>query len=259
MDEQELVRLIDERRATLPATPERAARINVDLRTLQQRMLSRASPQTKVPTAEEFARYQTAARTQLLNSLLSQVGPRYRAATLDNFERYDAQQSRVVEAVRQYAGNWPAEQAAGNGIVLFGPSGTGKDHLLIGLARMVIMAYGVRCVWCQGADLFARFRDGIDLERSEAHEVADWAEPDVLILSDPICVGGASRFEASILVRIIDRRYRQLRPTWVSLNVARAAEAEEGMGQAVVDRLRHGSLNLFCEWPSYRARKARRL
>jgi len=217
----------------------------------------------KEPTPEEAAasaaseaalRKQEALRrrAERVARFLDQVGTRYRGVSFGTYEvTYDAQRA-VVEALKQYAANIEEEVRAGNGVVLFGPPGTGKDHLLVALGVQAAVA-GFRVLAVSGLDLFAEARDRIGDDRPEEALVDRLATPDVLVLSDPVPPSGAlTDCQAALLLRIIDRRYRDCRPTWVSLNVANGAEADDRMGAAVVDRLKDGALCLHCDWVSYR-------
>ncbi len=58
-----------------------------------------------------------------------------------------------------------------------------------------------------------------------------------------------------MMFRIVDKRYRENRPTWLTLNVSSGAEAAERIGVQTYDRLRHSAMGLFCNWPSYRKAK----
>ena len=50
----------------------------------------------------------------------------------------------------------------------------------------------------------------------------------------------------------IDRRYRDLKATVMTLNVATRKEAEDRLSPNIVDRLAHGAMAIHCNWPSYR-------
>jgi DNA replication protein DnaC len=77
--------------------------------------------------------------------------------------------------------------------------------------------------------------------------------PNVLAISDPTPpLGELSDYQRSMLFRVVDRRYRDLRPTWVTINAADSAEAERKIAPNIIDRLAHGALVLRCNWPSYR-------
>ena len=142
---------------------------------------------------------------------------------------------------------------AGDGVVLFGPMGTGKDHLLVALARVAILNHGYSVRWISGMQLYADFRQAIRDNASEQIIVQRATNPDILILSDPqLPRGELSDYQASMLFWIVDARYSMRRPTWVSLNVADGTEAERRIGAATVDRLRDGAVTVACDWPSYR-------
>ena len=67
------------------------------------------------------------------------VGPRYADATLDNYTTDTESQESALRSILAYADDMKHEvMDLGTNIVLFGSTGTGKDHLLIGLARRAI-------------------------------------------------------------------------------------------------------------------------
>lgn len=91
----------------------------------------------------------------------------------------------------------------------------------------------------------------------QGHEVEDVLNPlikaDVLALSDPYPPDGQlDRHEKVWLYQLIDRRYRDMRPTWVTLNAKDAADAGAVLGAQVVDRLRDGAIVFECRWKSHR-------
>lgn len=172
--------------------------------------------------------------------------------TLENFRAETPAQKSAIVALRGFAGDITNRVNSGNGLLLFGPKGTGKDHLAIACLREAARA-GFITFATDGQELFQRFRDVIGSDASERENIKTFTAPDVLLLSDPIPVGGSTTdYQRSILWRIIDRRYRDLKPTWVTLNVADAAEAESKLGGQIVDRLRDGATAIMCQWPSYR-------
>jgi len=181
------------------------------------------------------------------------VGERLAEATLENYVCREPGQARVVEALQEYASNIVAEVAAGAGIVLFGPSGSGKDHLLTALGRVAIGKYGLKLRWSNGMDLLGELRDRIAENEAEEQWVKRMARPDVLYISDPIPPRGElTTYQSSMLGRVLDRRHRDRRPTWVSMNVSHSTEADAIMGAPLVDRLKAGAIAAFCNWPSYR-------
>ena len=83
--------------------------------------------------------------------------------------------------------------------------------------------------------------------------IAELVSPHVLVLDDPLPPNGRlSDYQSAMLYRVVDGRYRNLKPTFVSMNVSGPAEADARLSAPVVDRLRHDALCLVCDWPSYR-------
>ena len=152
-------------------------------------------------------------RYRQLAELLRPMGKLHENCTLENYEIEHPGQGEVVAALRGYATNMRDEVAAGNGVILFGPSGNGKDHLLTGLARLAILEHGLHVMWTNGMDLYGELRDRIRNDQSEAAWVAKMAWPDLLYISDPLPPrDGLSPFQSAMLQRILDQRTRMMRP-----------------------------------------------
>ena len=267
--------LIEQRKALPPDDAEAKARpggngpapsrdIMADLRRASPRMFAQPIPLTPEEIEhrrlfdEEQSRRRKAAlareeqeeRRRALANLLDAVGPRYAGATLESYEHNLPAQAAVWRAIRDYSDNLADRLVGGEGIILFGSVGTGKDYLLIGAARVAIERApgGVG----QRADVYGKFRDLIGSDDSERDLIRGFTDPTILILSDAIPPRGTvSDFQAASLYRILDQRYRQCRPAWLSLNVASAEEADQRMGAAAIDRVSHGALCAM-PWPSYR-------
>ena len=196
-------------------------------------------------------------REAQLDQFLEARGIRYKECSLSSFQIANEKQWEVVERLSGLAEDMAAEVKQGNGVILFGPSGTGKDHLLVGLARVAILQHGFSIAWKSGMELYAEFREAITRASPERYIIADLARVDILILSDPIPpAGDLTDYQMMTLFRIIDARYSACMPTWLSMNVANSKEADRRLGAPSVDRLRDNSLALFCDWPSHRKRKA---
>jgi DNA replication protein DnaC len=189
--------------------------------------------------------------------LRERLGKRYADCKLSTFvlsedEADKRQQMKVVDSLRSYAEQMPKHIGSGKGIILFGPKGTGKDHLLSAMmAHACWLNFGV--AWRNGMDLYAERRDAISAERLERDLIQDMTQPDVLAISDPVPPSGVlTEGQMEFLFRIVDARYRQCKPIWVTANFMEGKEAETRIGPQVVDRLRDGALALHCNWTSYR-------
>jgi DNA replication protein DnaC len=216
----------------------------------------------------------TETKERVLNRFLECVGKRYESASFESYKITKPAQQKTVAKLQEYVREFSANMIDGKGVVLFGPSGTGKDHLLVASAREIIQehlevhisttrgTYGMDVCsepklsirWINGLDLYGELRAGMDDKKfNECDYVAELIRPTILILSDPIPPRGAlTEYQAGMLFRIIDGRYRECRPTWATLNIKNTKEADERLTPQIVDRLRDGALAIYCDWESHR-------
>jgi DNA replication protein DnaC len=219
-----------------------------------------AIPEQDDAREQARARFEQTMRDQQFNSRVSsnwsdfsrRVGDRYKDCSLDNFTETTDEQRQVMRNLRAYVDSIRENVKAGRGVLLFGPKGTGKDHLLSGLAWEFVKQFRY-VTWRNGVDLFGEVRDAMSSDGSEREFVSRLVKPDVLYISDPLPPAGKlTEFQSSMLFRILDGRYRAMRPTWVSVNATGRKDLEDRMGSQNADRLRDGTLTLFCGWPSHR-------
>lgn len=189
--------------------------------------------------------------------LRSKLGRRYAECTFETFVPSDdkavaEKQEAARERLRAYVADLKANIRAGRNVVLYGPPGTGKDHLLVAMLRDAV-ASDVPCDWVNGMSLFEKRRDAIDTDIREKDILAEYVKPAVLAISDPVPPwGDLQQGQAEFLFRLIDQRYRQLKPVWISANVASGKDAEKRIGTQVIDRLRDGGIAVEFAWPSFR-------
>lgn len=215
----------------------------------EQQAIDEGVAQREAATAERQ-------RQERREQLAGQLGQRYsrERVALERFTIYNPEQRKVVDHIRRLASDIDASIGDGQNVILFGPVGTGKDFLLANLLYAAVDA-GHKCRWANGLDLYGQWRDQMDDGTNEQRMVAGFISPKVLAISDPIPpVGAPSAWNVSQLYRIIDARYRQLRPTWMTVNAASVEDANETLSAPLFDRLRHGAALIHCYWPSYRQR-----
>lgn len=253
----ELERVLAEKRAALPPQLQLPSKAPVE--TAVER-LSRISPplspeeQSRRDAAdrEREIRRKNAERFSRWADLIRNRGIRYEGCRLDSFTATTDAQRIAVASLSDYARNIVERVSDGVNVILIGPAGTGKDHLLMGLCRYAIGAdRGV--AWKNGTSLWLEFRKAISEDEDESRVASRLVYPDVLAISDPIPPRGAlSDYQAAMLFDVVDARYSSRKPVWVTLNCASRTEAEERIGIQVVDRLAHDALVVTCNWPSYR-------
>lgn len=192
-----------------------------------------------------------------LKELKVSRGSRYADCSLANYQVSCEEQKKLISELQAYIQNVEDHVNNGQGLLLFGPKGAGKDHCLMGVSKFVI-AWGFKVHWQNGLDLWSRFRSTMrrDARETETEILQELSKVDVLWISDPLPPSGnLSEYEQQRLFQLIDRRYNEKRPTFVSMNVASGVEAEERLGAASVDRLRDGAITFFCNWASHRQSK----
>lgn len=240
---------------TSPAAPAKLSDAVAKLPGLAHIRATRTAEQT----AEEAKLAERTRRHTEWRKLALKIGERYAGSDLRKWKCYGDtadrnRQKAVVRQVSDYIHQLPERVHAGSGLVLFGPPGTGKDLLASVAMREAILTHGLTVEWVNGAELFGAMRDAIATETPEQRLLSKWIKPKILVLSDPVPPwGDLTEFQAISLFRIIDARYRNNCPTWVTLNVANGAEAAKRMGVQVVSRLRHGAVNCECNWPDFRS------
>jgi DNA replication protein DnaC len=208
----------------------------------------------KIPTSElpVSTELQSDPRKKAWESLVRLRGKRYADCRLSNFELRHEQQRSTVERLENFAKGIHSHVTSGHGVLCFGAKGTGKDHLLMALARVAV-GHHFSVHWMNGAEMRGDVRDSTKMDDLERNYVATLVRPDVLWISDPLPVSGSlTEAQQDRLFRVLDARYSRLKPTWVTVNVANREELEERMGPQNADRLRDGALAVFCDWPSFR-------
>lgn len=159
-------------------------------------------------------------------------------------------QSKAIQELVNYA--MAFAHAPRRNVVLMGPSGTGKDHLLVAMAHDVWRLAGIAPKWQNVQTIFERCRDAIDDPTTRESEIInEYAKPPILYLSDPLIAGRLTNFQKSILFRVLDARSRELRPTWLSVNAVDRDDMSDQMSDSLVRRMDDEALVVVCDWPPH--------
>src|SRR5262245_15360443 len=109
---------------------------------------------------------------------------------------------------------------------------------------------------CPSSSYSYALRDRMGEDRMEAKMFRDLSRPQILAISDPVPPAGELKaWRVECLYRLIDRRYRQLKSTWMTINATSPEDAEQNLSSPVWDRLQELAVLVPCFWPSYRERK----
>lgn len=191
-------------------------------------------------------------------SVLREAGRQFATATLESFRLHgtateQAAQEFVLKRIREYCGNIGQTVASGGNVVLVGPCGTGKDHLVIAMLRKVIEAGCIDLLWVDAAEMFGQFKDAISIGRDITELITRLVAPQSLVISDLVPGSEAlTQFEADILFRVLNSRWRHDRATWANANVTSREELETKIPKKCVSRLFDGAFTLRTQWSDYR-------
>ena len=204
---------------------------------------------------EETARIKRE-RDAAWSRIANKLGARYAQCSFENYYVHSGghyQQKVLTYLDETWCCEMRRQVEQGQGLLLVGPRGTGKDHLAVACLKRAVMDFGYSAYYADCQNLFSIARDRIANDQDEKGLFGDLRSPQILLLSDPVPQSGAiTQYQQSILWNIIDGRYRQRKSTWITANVSGSKELEDRLGPTISDRLIHGAAVVVCQWPSYR-------
>ncbi|KRC34862.1 MULTISPECIES: ATP-binding protein [unclassified Lysobacter] len=179
----------------------------------------------------------------------AEVPYRYRNRTLGNWKPSQDQQQafRLVDA---WAADIRSRYDAGEGLLVMGPPGVGKTHLLAGLVSAVIGA-GFKARYASWPEAWARCRPPFD--GSPELLFRELMNVDFLAL-DEIGIRSGTPKEQERLFELIDYRYSRALPMLVATNLT-ASELLR-VGERTADRLREACTGVVLTGSSKRQEAA---
>lgn len=219
---------------------------------LRRRRFEDREPGRLLP-ATQFDEADKQSRNRHFRRILDERGKRYHNCNFQNYTiQCEAQKTAVVK-LQKYLTNLEQHVSAGDGVVLYGPTGTGKDHLLVAAIGYAVIRHGINLVWRDGMTIFSDIREAFSDNESENSIIRELCRPEILAISDPLPPEAhLSEFRKETLFRILDARYSNRKPTWITTNVKDSVEMEHRLGVASTDRIRDGATAIHCNWESHR-------
>lgn len=187
------------------------------------------------------------------------IPSRFVGRSFDNFIAATEDQTRALTVCRDYAESFETEaRKSGASLVLSGKPGTGKSHLCAAVIQSVMSA---DC-WPQ----YVTCMDMVRMVRATWRKDSDQSEGDVLdhlgdridlLVIDEIGMQYGTDGEQTIIFDVLDRRYRERKPSILITNQDKAG-FKEFVGERIFDRMTEVARWVPFDWQSYRptARKA---
>ncbi|MRW88847.1 DNA replication protein DnaC [Duganella sp. FT80W] len=183
------------------------------------------------------------------------IPERFSDRRLSTYKPTCPEAERALQVAQRYADNFGAVRKAGMCLIFCGDIGTGKTHLSVGIAH-VVLEQGGQAVFASVRGVIASVKETWErgAAKTEAQVIRELVSPDLLIL-DEVGVQFGSDTEKLIMFDIINGRYERRLPTIIISNLA-LGELEKFLGARAVDRLREGGGKVVVfDWESYRGRR----
>lgn len=179
------------------------------------------------------------------------IPARFVGRSFDNFRAETKAQQAALEVAQSFAESFEQHFKAGTGLIFSGLPGTGKSHLAASVLQSIMPAHCGMYVTCMGMIRAIRGTWRKDSESSESEVLKTLCTVPLLVL-DEIGVQYGTDGEQTIIFDVLDRRYRDMKPTILLTNQAKQG-FKEYIGERSFDRLVETSRWVAFDWDSYRA------
>jgi DNA replication protein DnaC len=182
---------------------------------------------------------------------------RFIGRTLANFKAETPEQTKALNVARDFVVNWSEVYKKGNWLVFSGLPGTGKSHLAIAILQALMPAHVGRYMTCMELIQTIRATWRKDSEEAET-ELLDKLAGLPLLVIDEVGVQYGTDSEQNHLFDVLDRRYREMRPTILLTNQNKEG-FKQFVGDRVYDRMTECAKWVPFTWGSYRPQARREM
>lgn len=185
------------------------------------------------------------------------IPKRFEGRTFGNFNAQTDKQKSALAIASAYAAEFDDHRKKGTGLIMSGLPGTGKSHLSAAILQGIMPKHLGLYTTCMNIIRNVRGTWRRDSESSEA-EILEGYEKAALLVIDEVGVQYGTDGEQTILFDVLDRRYRNMKPTILLTNQAKQG-FKDFIGERSYDRLTETSRWVSFDWPSYRPQAKKEL
>lgn len=235
------------------------------------RYLGKREVWTRCPDCEEervAAERQKAAQDaadrarERLEALVQQaaIPARFASRSLDSYVAETDEQKKALEISRDFVATFDARLKRGDSLIFLGAPGTGKSHLATSILQAILPDHVGMYATCAGIIRAVR-NTWRDKEGQSESEVLRTLSDLPLLVIDEVGVQYGTDSEQNILFEVLDRRYRDMKPTILLANLQPkrvkqedAPGLKEVLGERVYDRLTETARMVILKGESYRSK-----
>lgn len=150
----------------------------------------------------------------------AQVPARHAEATIAGFVHGALQHDKEkLDALQKGVNPWmdAIDLSKLRGLVLHGPVGRGKTHLLVGITRDLVFKHGAVVRFVEFSRLLGQLKEAYSRGEGDTQLLTELAEVPILAI-DELGKGRLTDWELAIIDEIISRRYNAMRCTLATTN-----------------------------------------
>ncbi len=210
---------------------------------------------------EERQRREAEAQRERIEKQLADSGmkKRFLARRFENFVTDIPGRKNAYRTAKEYADNFEAHNANGDGLYIEGTFGTGKTHLAAAIAIQLI-EQGHSVIFKTSDDLLRDIKATLDDNGKEEQKVLDRLKRCELLVIDDIGKEQATDWSTAQLYAIINDRYECQRPVIITTNFNEndliEVESPKGVGthriKAILSRLHETCGLMTMDWQDWR-------